>query len=86
MKDTGSGIDEDKLSKLSKAFQTFSSSNNANKEGIGLGLFNISKFIRLMGDENQVLSVKNLSNGGASFVFCVLVEVNDRKKLEDLVD
>ena len=42
VKDTGSGMNEDVISKLGGEYNTFGQCTNDNKEGIGLGLY-ISK-------------------------------------------
>ena len=53
--DTGSGISPIIIDNLKRAFQTYGNDKNQNKEGIGLGLFNVSKFITIMGNAKKPL-------------------------------
>lgn len=45
VKDTGSGIDPNVINNLTNLFETHDNLRHDNPKGIGIGLFNISKFI-----------------------------------------
>lgn len=49
VKDTGTGIEEDKIKNLFKPFNTYSQKAVENKEGIGLGLSICREFICILG-------------------------------------
>ena len=68
VRDTGTGIREEDMGKLFKAFERIDETNNRNIEGTGLGLTITQKLLELMGSK---LEVKSEYGKGSIFYFSV---------------
>ncbi|WP_111670048.1 PAS domain-containing hybrid sensor histidine kinase/response regulator [Algoriphagus litoralis] len=75
--DTGIGIPNEHLSKLTDPFFQVESSNTRAYQGTGLGLAIAKKMIELMGGE---LTVKSEQGKGSEFSFSVIVKKSDAEK------
>lgn len=81
--DTGIGIKEEDLVKLSEEFQRFDLKKNKNVEGTGLGMFIVKSFLNLMGSE---LKVKSEYGKGSEFSFELVQEIVDKNTLGGFMD
>ncbi len=80
--DTGIGIKEEDLPKLSKAFSRVDEENNRNVQGTGLGLAISSSLLKLMGSELKVESTYEI---GSNFHFTVEQRVTDERSLRQTI-
>lgn len=76
--DTGIGIPNEHLSKLTDPFFQVESSNTRAYQGTGLGLAIAKKMIELMGGE---LKIKSKQGKGSEFSFSVIVKKSDQEQL-----
>ncbi|HAG69295.1 MAG TPA: hypothetical protein DCL38_04905 [Lachnospiraceae bacterium] len=77
VKDTGIGIREEDIEKLSLPFERVDTSKNYNVEGSGLGLGIVKNLLELMGSR---LVIKSSYGEGSEFSFSILQEVRCLKK------
>ena len=80
--DTGIGIKEEDLPKLSKAFSRVDEEANRNVQGTGLGLAICSSLLKLMGSELKVESTYEI---GSTFYFSVEQGVTDEVSLRKTI-
>jgi PAS domain S-box-containing protein len=81
VKDTGGGIDEEDLTRLTEPFMQADGSNTREYQGTGLGLAISKKLLELMGGELEIISEKGV---GSEFKFSVFGSlVSDRNKIQE---
>lgn len=81
--DTGIGIKEEDLEKLSEEFQRFDLEKNKNVEGTGLGMSIVKSFLKLMGSE---LKVRSEYGRGSEFSFDIVQKVSDETTLKSFME
>ncbi|MCI8523524.1 MAG: response regulator [Lachnospiraceae bacterium] len=78
VKDTGSGIKQENMSKLFLAFERFDEEKNRNIEGTGLGMNISSQLLKLMGAD---LKVESIYEKGSSFSFDLRQRIMDEEPI-----
>ncbi len=78
VKDTGSGIKQENMSKLFLAFERFDEEKNRNIEGTGLGMNISSQLLKLMGAD---LKVESIYEKGSSFSFDLRQRIIDEEPI-----
>ena len=80
VKDTGIGIREEDMEKLTQTFTRIDEKRNRNIEGTGLGMAIVTRLLDMMGSELKVESVYGL---GSSFSFVISQEIADETPIGD---
>ena len=78
--DTGIGIREEDIDKLSTAFERIDEKRNRTIEGTGLGINIVNSLLSMMGSK---LNVKSVYGEGSEFSFDVIQSVVDREPIGD---
>ncbi|MCR5474283.1 MAG: response regulator [Lachnospiraceae bacterium] len=78
--DTGIGIREEDLSKLTSPFERIEESRNRNIEGTGLGMSIVTQLLDMMGSR---LNVSSVYGEGSDFSFEVVQQVADHEPIGD---
>ncbi len=81
VKDSGIGINEENLEKLSSIFMRFNHENNRNIEGLGLGLNITSQILKQM---DSCLEVKSVEGEGSVFSYSVVQGISDNTSVGDV--
>ena len=80
VKDTGIGIREEDMEKLTQTFTRIDEKRNRNIEGTGLGMAIVTRLLDMMGSELKIESVYGL---GSSFSFVISQEIADETPIGD---
>lgn len=81
VRDTGIGIKEEDISKLTEKFVRIEESRNRNIEGTGLGINIVSSLLKMM---NSELSVESVYGEGSTFYFDLVQPVIDSTPIGDV--
>ena len=80
VKDTGSGIKDEDIPKLFRAFQRMDSATRSKEDRTGLGLAITKRLIEMMGGK---LDVQSVYGKGSAFSFRIVQKIVDREPLGD---
>lgn len=80
VKDTGSGIKDEDIPKLFRAFQRMDSATRSKEDRTGLGLAITQRLIEMMGGK---LDVQSVYGKGSAFSFRIVQKIVDREPLGD---
>lgn len=78
VKDTGIGMKQEDIEKLSVAFERFDEKRNRHIEGTGLGMSIVTRLLEQMGSQ---LKVESVYGEGSTFSFALRQRVLDRAKI-----
>ena len=81
VRDTGIGIKEEDMGKLSVSFERIEESRNRNIEGTGLGISIVTSLLDLMGSK---LRVDSTYGEGSDFYFTLEQKIIDRTPIGDI--
>ncbi len=79
VKDTGRGIEEDKLDKLFNKFERLDEDKNTTLEGTGLGLAITKQFVEMLGGK---ISVQSVYKEGSEFIVALKQDIVELKQIE----
>jgi response regulator RpfG family c-di-GMP phosphodiesterase/signal transduction histidine kinase len=81
LKDTGIGMKDEDVQRLTEAFKRFDEKRNSNRSGLGLGLSIVTRLLAMMGSELKITSIYGL---GSEFYFSLKQQVVDHRPIGDI--